>query len=59
MARRITSQARSITCLKGVFVLVIQHVVRVRHTVICGLAGSTVFFFYIINGTILERKKRY
>jgi hypothetical protein len=35
----------------------IQHSMRMRHIVICGLAGSTVFFpHYLINGTILEKK---
>jgi hypothetical protein len=35
-----------------------QHAVRMRHIVICGLPGSTVFFpNYLTNGTILEKKK--
>jgi hypothetical protein len=36
----------------------IQHAIRMRHIVICGLSGSTIFFpLYLINGTILENKK--
>jgi len=38
----------------------IQHSMRMRHIVICGLSGSTVFFsHYLINGTILGKKKSY
>jgi hypothetical protein len=37
--------------------LCIQHAMRMRHVVICGLSGSTIFFpRYLINGTILGRK---
>ena len=37
--------------------LVIQHAVRMRHIVICGLSSSTIFFpHYLINGTIFEKK---
>ena len=35
----------------------IQLAVHVRHIGICGLPRSTVFF-YVINGTIFEKKKR-
>jgi hypothetical protein len=35
----------SIACLECVYlVLVIQHSMSIRHTVICGLSGSTIFF---------------
>jgi hypothetical protein len=38
-------------------VLGIHHATRVRHIVICGLAGSTIFFsHYLTNGTIFEKK---
>jgi len=32
---------------------------RMRHIVICGLSGSTIYFFshYLIKGTIFEKKK--
>jgi len=35
----------------------IQHAMRMRHTVICGLIFSTKFFpLYLINGSIFKRK---
>jgi len=38
--------------------LVIQHAMRMRHIVICGLSGSTIFFaHYLVNDQILEKKK--
>jgi hypothetical protein len=36
----------------------IQHEMRMRHVVIHGLSGSTIFFpLYHTNGTILEERK--
>ena len=36
----------------------IQHGMRMRHIVICGLSGSTLFSpHYLIDGTILEKKE--
>jgi len=38
----------------------IQHAMRMRHIVICGLPCSTVFFpHYLINGRIFGKKKIY
>jgi len=35
----------------------IQHAMRLRHIVTCGLSGPILFFsHYLINGTILEKK---
>jgi len=34
----------------------IQHAIRMRHIVICGLPGSTSFPHYLINGTTSEKK---
>jgi hypothetical protein len=43
-----SGKARSITYSECVFVaLVTQHAVRMRHTVIFGLSGSTIFFHII------------
>jgi hypothetical protein len=48
----------SITYYERVSVaLVIQHVMRMRHIIICGLPDSTIFFsHYLIKGTISEKK---
>jgi len=36
----------------------IQHAMRMRHIVNCGLPRSTIFFsHYLINGTFFEKKK--
>jgi hypothetical protein len=52
-------KAVSITYSECVFVaLGIEHSMRMRHIVICGLHGSYNFFpHYLINGTILEKKR--
>jgi hypothetical protein len=34
----------------------IQHALRMRHTVICDLPRSTIFFHSLINGTIFDKK---
>jgi len=36
--------------------IVIQHALRMRHVVTCGLFGSTMFPHYCINRTIFENK---
>jgi hypothetical protein len=52
--------AKSITHSECVFVaLLIRHARRTRHTVICSLPCSTIFFSrYLISGTIFENKLR-
>jgi len=53
-----SGKAVSITYSECVFVaLYIQNEMRMRHTAICGLLGSTrVFPHYLINGTIFEKR---
>jgi hypothetical protein len=39
--------------------LAIQHAMRIRHIVICGLSGSTTFFDIIALKTKFSKKKNY
>ena len=39
--------------------LLIKHAMRMRHIVICGLPGSTMYFYDIPNSTIFKKKKSY
>ena len=52
-----SGKAINITYFESVFVaLGTQREIRMRHIVICGLPGSTVFFHIIINSTIFGNK---
>ena len=54
-----SAKAISVTYSVCVFVFVavgIQHAMRVRHIVVCGPPGSTIFFpHYLINAKIFEK----
>jgi hypothetical protein len=50
-------KAISVTYSDGVFVdLSIEHSMHIRHIVICGPSGSTIFF-HLTNFVVLEIKK--
>jgi len=50
----------SIQYCECVFVaLVIQHAMRMRHIVICGLSGSTKFFHTVLQRAQFLEKKSY
>jgi hypothetical protein len=45
---QLKKKAISTTYSECIFVaLIIQHAMRMRHVVICGLSGSTLFFYII------------
>jgi hypothetical protein len=51
-----SGKAMNITYSESVFVAIgTQREIRVRHIVICGLPGSTIFF-HVINGKIFGNK---
>jgi len=54
---RITIVAVVLHILSVSIVLGSQHAMRMRLIVICGMSGTTLFFFHtIINGTDFEKK---
>jgi len=45
-------KAVNITYSESVFVaLVVQHALRMRHIVICGLSGPIQYFFHVVSST--------
>jgi len=54
-----SGKAVSVTYSEYVFVVLgIQHSMRMRHIVICGMFGSTIFFHTIYKGHDFREKKK-